>query len=450
MNRSILIVICDFLLLSLLTFSTDLSKMAGENEGSAATVKVDVLPKTGDAGGKDLAAVMQQALTEEQKNREQLQAELAKAREAARQQQERFDQQAKELQQKQSNLEQQYATAQANIQALNQKLQSTATETSMTREQLAAKEAEIQKQTDLAGTLQKQLAQLNNQLHAADVEKRIATGQVALMQQQVQAERAENVRLAEGFKTLATNSGALTREIRENRALAPNTIFDDFVKNRVQTSFVAARTGLFGIDLGRNKTTETVLVTDGNKTYALCHVQDTPLTLWDPGTDWEKLTGTLAHNQAQVPIHALSFHIQDPRVVFMPVTKAEAAQLGCKVYSISSDPYKFQDAVVIGVQGDYYGQSSFQIDLNTPEYVKLDRNLLKGLFGKFNPSRGDLVFSRTGELLGIMANGTYCLVLHDFASDVTFPFGRDIRTQHTGDDLSRLYSYVFNLPTRLK
>jgi hypothetical protein len=75
---------------------------------------------------------------------------------------------------------------------------------------------------------------------------------------------------------------------------------------------------------------------------------------------------------------------------------------------------------------------------------------LKGLFGKFNPSRGDLVFSRTGELLGIMANSTYCLVLHDFASDVTFPFGRDLRAQHTGDALSQLYSYVFNLPGRLK
>ncbi|MGA2241919.1 MAG: hypothetical protein ABSH11_07750 [Verrucomicrobiota bacterium] len=450
MNRSILIVICDFLLLSLLTFSTDLSKMAGENEGSAATVKVDLMPKTGDAGGKDLAEVMKQALGEEQKNREQLQAELAKAREAARQQQEQFGQQAKELQQKQSNLEQQYATAQASIQALNQKLQSRAAETSMTRGQLAAKEAEIQKQADLAAALQKQLAQLSSQLHAADVDKRIATGQIALMQQQVQAERAENARLAEGFKSLATNSGALTREIRENRALAPNTIFDGFIKNRVQTSFVASRTGLFGVDLSKNKTTETVLVTDGNKTYALCHVQDTPLTLWDPGTDWVKLTGTLAHNQAQVPIHALSFHIQDPRVVFMPVTKAEASQLGCKIYPTASDPYKFQDAVVIGAQGDYYGQSSFQIDLNTPAYVKLDRNLLKGLFGKFNPSRGDLVFSRTGELLGIMANGTYCLVLHDFASDVSFPFGRDIRTQHTGDDLSRLYSYVFNLPNRLK
>jgi regulator of replication initiation timing len=334
----------------------------------------------------------------------------------------------------------------------------------MTREQLAAKEAEIQKQTDLAATLQKQLAQLakNNQmaqdekqklasqLQMAEVEKQAAAEKATLMQQQVQAERAVNARLAEGVKALATNSGALTREIRENRALAPNTIFDDFVKNRVRTRFLASRSSFLGIHSSSSKEAETVLVTDGTHIFALCHVQDTPLTLSDPGTDWNVLTGTLDHNMGQVPVSSLSFHLQDPRVVFMPVTKAEAAQLGCKVFPITSDPYKFQDAVVISTQGDYYGQSSFQIDLNTPAYVKLDRNLLKGLFGKFNPSRGDLVFSRTGELLGVMANGTYCLVLHDFAADVSFPFGRDIRTLHTGDDLSRLFSYVFNLPTRLR
>jgi hypothetical protein len=193
-----------------------------------------------------------------------------------------------------------------------------------------------------------------------------------------------------------------------------------------------------------------VLVTDGTNAFALCHVQDTPLTLWDPGIDWEGLTGTLSHNTVQVPIHALSFHSQDPRVVFMPVTKAEAARLGCKIYPISSDPFKFQDAVVIGAQGDYYGQSSFQIELNQPQYVKLDRNLLKGLFGKFNPSRGDLVFSRNGELLGIMANNTYCLVLHDFTAAATFQFGPDVRAQHTGETLSRLFGYVFQLPSRLQ
>jgi hypothetical protein len=450
MNRSILIVICDFLLLSLLTFSTDLSKMAGENEGAQPGVKVDVAPKPSDTGGKDLAAVMKLALTEEQKNREQLQAELAKVREAAQKQQ--------------ADLQQQFAAAQANIQILDQKLQSNSAEALMSKEKLAAMEAEVKKESDLAAALQQQLAQLakNNQiaqdekqklagqLQMAEVEKRAATERAALMLQQVQAERAEKAQLAEGFKALATNSGALTREIRENRALAPNTIFSEFVSNRVQTRFLASRSGIFGMDASKSKTAETVLVTDGTNIFALCHVQDTPLTLWDPGTDWAGLSGTLDHNTAQVPIHSLSFHIQDPRVVFMPVTQAEARQLGCKIYPISSDPYKFQDAVLVGAQEGYYGQCSFQMDLNTPQYVKLDRNLLKGLFGKFNPSRGDLVFSRTGELLGIMANSTYCLMLHDFMATATFQFGPDVRAQHTGNTLSRLYSYVFNLPIRLK
>ena len=450
MNRSILIVICDFLLLSLLTFSTDLSKMAGENEGAQPGVKVDVAPKPSDTGGKDLAAVMKLALNEEQKNREQLQAELAKAREAAQKQQ--------------ADLQQQFAAAQANIQILDQKLQSSSAEALMSKEKLAAMEAEVKKESDLAAALQQQLAQLakNNQiaqdekqklagqLQLAQVEERAATERAALMQQQVEAERAEKAQLAEGFKALATNSGALTQEIRENRALAPNTIFSDFVTNRVQARLLASRSGMFGMDASKSKTAETVLVTDGANIYALCHVQDTPLTLWDPGTDWAGLDGTLVHNQAQVPIHSLSFHIQDPRVVFMPVTQSEARQLGCKVYPISSDPYKFQDAVLVGAQEGYYGQCSFQMDLNTPQYVKLDRNLLKGLFGKFNPSRGDLVFSRTGELLGIMANSTYCLMLHDFTATATFQFGPDVRAQRTGGALSRLYSYVFNLPLRLK
>ena len=450
MNRSILIVICDFLLLSLLTFSTDLSKMAGENEGAQPGVKVEVAPKPVDTGGKDLAAVMKLALNEEQKNREQLQAELAKFREAAQKQQ--------------ADLQQQFAAAQANIQILDQKLQSSSAEALMSKEKLAAMETEVKKESDLAAALQQQLAQLakNNQiaqdekqklagqLQMAEVEKRAATEKAALMQQQMQAERAEKAQLAEGFKALATNSGALTREIRENRALAPNTIFSEFVSNRIQTRFLASRSGIFGMDASKSKTAETVLVTDGTNIFALCHVQDTPLILWNPGTDWAGLSGTLDHNTAQVPIHSLSFHSQDPRVVFLPVTQSEARQLGSKIYPISSDPYKFQDAVVVGAQGDYYGQSSFQIELNTPQYVKLDRNLLKGLFGKFNPSRGDLVFSRTGELLGIMANSTYCLMLHDFTATATFQFGPDVRAQHTGNTLSRLYSYVFNLPLRLQ
>jgi hypothetical protein len=454
MNRSILIVICDFLLLSLLTFSTDLNKIVSQDEGAQA-VRADAVSKPPENNGKELAAVMKQALAEEQTNREQLQSELNQTRETARQKEEEAARQAREIQQilqqmqqQRAALEKQYAAAQTNIQTLSQKLQNTTTEASMTREKLAAREAELQKQKVVAGNLQQQIELLNGRLQAADAEKRLVSGQVAMMQQQVQAEQAQNARLVEGYKVLATNSTSVTRVIHDNGGLAPNTIFDDYIKNRVRTTFNASRSGLLGVDMSRSKNAETVLVTDGANTYALCHVQETPLTLADRGTDWEGLTGMLVHNQVQVPIRSLSFHVQDPRVVFMPVTKAEAVQLGCKVFPISSDPYKFQDAVLVGSQERGYGQCSFQIDVTTPEYVKLVRN--KVLFGKFTPSRGDLVFSRAGELLGVMANDNYCLMLHEFAESESLQFAPNLQNQHTGDVLSRMYSYAYQLPSRLQ
>jgi hypothetical protein len=72
------------------------------------------------------------------------------------------------------------------------------------------------------------------------------------------------------------------------------------------------------------------------------------------------------------------------------------------------------------------------------------------LFGKFNPSRGDLVFSKNNELLGVMANGTYCLRIQGPDTAATFRFGPNVRDQNTGDTLARLYMRVFNLPTRLQ
>src|SRR5438093_4654150 len=81
MNRSILIVICDFLLVSLLAFSTvDINKVS--DEGVERQVKVDIVTNQIDSG-KDLAAVMRLAWDEERKNRDQLLGELAKTREAA-------------------------------------------------------------------------------------------------------------------------------------------------------------------------------------------------------------------------------------------------------------------------------------------------------------------------------------------------------------------------------
>ena len=465
MNRSILIVICDFLLLSLLTFSTDLNRIA--NDDTPRSAGVAVVTNAVAATDTDLVVLMKQALADEHKGQEQLQQQLALARNATGNQQEslaRTEQENARLKQQSTVLQQQYAAAQTNLEGLTRQLQNSAAQAQLSREELAVKEAEARKESELAANLKQQLnelarsnqlaqaeqVRLDGQLQLSEAERRAALVRAGLMQQQAQAAQAENVRLAEGFKVLATNSSQLTQEIRENRALAPNTLFSEFVTNRVRTALVASRTGFLGLDLSKDKNAETMLVTDGTNIFALCHVDDTPLTLWDPGTDWDGLTGQFSSHATEAAVQSISFHRQDPRVVMFPISPGAARQLGCKIYRLAADPYKFQDAVIIGADSGYYGQCDFQIDLNAPQYVRLDRNLLKGLFGKFNPSRGDVVLSRTGELLGLMVNSTYCLVITDFAAAATLAFGPNVRAEHTGRTLARLYGNVFQMPLRLQ
>jgi hypothetical protein len=471
MNRSILIVICDFLLVSLLAFSTvDINKVA--EEGSKPLDKFEISTNQADASGKDLAAVMRLALDDERRDRDRLMGELARAKTSVTANEEQIRTFQKELQtsqqtnerlsREQNALQGQFVIAQTNIQALNQRLQAVGNEAATSRDRAAAIEAELRKQTEQAAALQKQitLLQQSNQLAAAEkqqlatalqvaqAEKKYAAAEVAKMEEQVKAERQEKAKLAENVKALASHSTQLAQEIRENRPLAPNAIFQDFVTNRVAARFDAFRAGL--IDTNRRKNTDTVLVTDGTNTFALCHAHDTPFNLTDQAADWDRLTGTLSRNNVELPIQSVAFYFEDPRIVLIPMNQADAQKLGGKVYRLSSDPFKFQDAVLVGASEGYYGECKFQIDLSTPEYVKLDRSVLKGLFGQFNPSRGDLVFSKNGELLGIMANNTYCLKLRDFYAVATMGFGQDVRAQRTGSTLNKLYAFIAQKPSKLQ
>jgi hypothetical protein len=80
----------------------------------------------------------------------------------------------------------------------------------------------------------------------------------------------------------------------------------------------------------------------------------------------------------------------------------------------------------------------------------MDHNSLKGLFGKFNPSSGDLVLSKSGDLIGVMANNSYCAVVRHFDTAATFRFGPEGRNQPTALTLSTLYTVVTDMPFKLQ
>jgi len=473
MNRSILIVICDFLLVSLLAFSTiDINKVAHPG-GTPQLMQPATTPTNQASGRQDLGDVMRLALDEERKAHDQLVGELTRTRAVITEQDQQIqntrnqlltkEQLAAQLAEEQTNLLRQFSAAQTNIADLNQQLHATTVESVITKEQRAAMEIEARKQAEKAAALEQQLAQLQktnqtimsdrvalqNQLQMSEASNRSAYAQMGQLQEEVDSQRRENVRLAEGVKVLAAKSSDLAQEIHASRPLTPNMIFEEMLTNRVLASFSGVKSGLFG-DASKDKTTQLILITDETNTFALCHVQDTPLTLWSPGTQWEELSGTLKRGSVVYNIPAVSFCTMDPRIVLIPVPAAQARALGCKIYHFSKDPYIFQDAVVVGTREDYYGECKFTIDVGTPQYLKMDHNSLKGLFGKFNPSSGDLVLSMQGELLGVMANNNYCAVIRQFDTAATFRFGPGGRNQPTAQTLASLYSVVVDMPFKLQ
>jgi hypothetical protein len=472
MNRSILIVICDFLLVSLLAFSTiDITKVARPGGAPVLTLNQATNRVT---GRQDLGAVMSMALQEERKNRDALLGELSRSRQAVGQREKDMqtvqsqlrakEELAARLQAEETNLLVQMVAAQTNIENLSQQLRVTTAESVISRQQRAAMEAEARKESEKERELQRQLADLqhNNEsllaergslasaLQMSETSNRMAFGQVSQLREEVVAQRQQNAKLADGVTVLATKSSELAQEIRENRALAPNEIFDDLVTNRLLASFYGLKKGTFGGQSSKYKQAQTILVSDGTNTFAVCHIQDTPLELYAPGAQWDELSGTLARGPGVIEIQSISFDAVDPRVVMIPISPEAVRASGAKVYRLAPDPYKFQDAVVVGTQENYYGQSNFQIDLAAPQYLKMDHSSLKGLFGKFNPSSGDMVFSKNGSLLGVMANNNYCVMIRSFTPAATFRFGPDGRNQPTAQTLSALYAVVSEMPYKLQ
>ena len=151
--------------------------------------------------------------------------------------------------------------------------------------------------------------------------------------------------------------------------------------------------------------------------YAITHVKDTPYRLLRNGLAFRESYGSLVpKNSKPLPLNHVRFMKDDPRVIVIPLGTADSPQvkaLGVKPYKLAAEPFKFPEAFIMSKNGRKYGEVVFQIDPEHPDYVKLDRSIIKFITGKFNPAQGDLVFSKTGELLGIMVNNRYCLVIQN-------------------------------------
>jgi len=462
MNKTLLLIMCDFMLLNLLALTrwekaepshTQLETAAPRSAANAPAVNADMVE------------LMRISLEDEKASREQLAGQLASTQGSLTEREKNLA----ALERQKGQLENTLAATQSSAKELEQRYTATAQEAFMTKEQLAKMQRELEERkaeaerqrTELANMerqnseARQRIENLNVAVRVAEQEKQLIAQNLTEAKQQVEVERLERVKvqeqttqLAQGVGQLAEKSGELSQEIRGNRPVNTNVIFSEFLANRVQSKLTARRPGLFSPTV-KEKDTSTILVSDGNKVYALMHLSDTPFTLNEIPIDYDQVTGQLLRGSFNAPVTELQFLQLDPRVIVAPVDQSLAALMGAKIYQLAKEPFKFPEAVLVRADDGRYGDTPFRLDPSNKSYVKLDNRIVTRLFGEIAPKRGDLVFSKTGDLIGLMVNSDYCAVLGNFAPAYTLKTG-DNPEPKTGVILGEAYTRWLRLPARLQ
>lgn len=454
MNKTLLLVICDFLLLNLLAL-TRWEKAEPARPPKAPVPQVLSSAKTTE---QDLVDAMRLSLADEQAAKAQLAAELeARDKNLAQLQGEKeqlssslqtTEKKATELNTQLSKVTEDAASVQARLAQAQRELDLKKAEADRQREQLAALEKAHKDATD-------KIEGLSVAVQVAEKEKALLAQTTETLKHQVEEERQERqkvhetqMQLAQGVGQLAEKSGELTKEIRDNRPINANVLFNDFLTNRVSVKVDCERSSFLGA-VRRSSTTNTVLVSDGNQVYALLHVWETPLGFQELAYDWDKINIELSNGGRRIQPSKLSFISVDPRILAIPLDATQVAALGCKVYPLSVEAFKFPDAMLVNRGGEGYGEVPFKLDSSQPSYVKMDNRLIRRLSGVFSPSRGDLVFSKSGEVLGLMVSSDFCGLVNAVVLSRSIQLG-DTSNQSTAKLLTEMGARLQSLPFRLQ
>jgi len=201
-------------------------------------------------------------------------------------------------------------------------------------------------------------------------------------------------------------------KLNERQTRSVNEIFTRYEQNKVtlELSFTH-KTGIMQNNTDDSFSMDTILMVDGNFVYALIHAKNSPFRVDYTPRKLVSVRGqiTAPKLKSPIPVKEIAF-MDDPRIIIVPLyAKPDelAKSSGIELFRAPSNPFLFDDAVVVDVKDGRFGQTKCLRDEKDGRYIQVDERHFAFLTGEFNPGKGDLVFSQKAELLGIMVNGDY-------------------------------------------
>ena len=444
MNKTLLLILCDFLLLNLLALSR------WDRTEPPTAPAVAARPASAQ---DDVVAALRLSLEEEKANREKLARDLAATRDESRSRAAVLDQarvRTTELSERLQKTEQE-ATRLAQ-QAQMETERSRAALESIRAEAESLRQAKEKFRTE-ADALRSQLTVAEVQAKSSEEKAKLTAASLRQAEEEKKKLIEQNQSLSQGVSQLAEKSGQITREIREYRPIAPNALYAGYLDRRATVRLMAERPSAQGQRVRRTES-RAILLTDGTRTAALVPLSQTPFDLGDAEGSWDSLTGTLTlpppSNFPQPLPNLESLQGSDPRLLLAPVPLALVEKHPELAYRIASDPFRFPKALLISPSGKGYGECSFKLEPSFPGYLEMDSRFLNRLQGEYAPEAGDIVLSLNGEFLGVMINDRFCALVSSLLPGPALPLDSKGASRSAGETLAILKKRASALDSPLR
>jgi len=444
-NKTLLLIICDFLLISVLALV--------EFEPNVEIEEVDENALREEAA-EEMLELMQLSLEHENQQRAQVEASLQETRQSLEETSSTLEERTRNLEEVQSALQEEEAQAEvlaSSLEETRSSLEETQSSLQLTlqekeeisrslqenqsraqqlqeelrrqQETATAKEKALAEARDALTRLEAEQQQMSTQLQIRETEKEmlqqnLVAARAEVERARIEAERAQQQteNLAAGVGELAASSTALREEFRQAQPLSLNAIYKAFEENRVFIRFRWEERAFLGTNT-RERALQTLLVETPDGVHAVFATANTP---FQRNVDPPDARAILTIGERSFAVKELNFLSGDPSIASIRVPASIVNAATVEPFPLSRDPFRFSEAVLVSDDEELYGEIPVRVPPGESGTLEVESKLFNRLFGEFSPNDGDYVFSLTGELIGIMVRDNRARMLKDptFANPV--------------------------------
>ena len=465
MNKTLLLIICDFLLLSLLA----LARFDTPEEDQP---EMDVLPEDPIQAQEDIIEVLKLSLELEEESNENMTASLQETQEELESTADNLEQTQESLSEREQqlalteaereeleknnqaleeDLEERIAvlnTTQKEVEQMNKALEEQRRDAERKLRQMEALQKELQqRQSEIAAAEQRQAeleaenraveqraANLDTQLQLAETESRLVRENLEQVRTEVLTVREENQRLQEHASQLATNLtegvnaqterlSQIAEEVRRAQPRNANQIFSDFLGSGVSIDVRFQKSNRRGGDENL-VTVLPVVVSDGTDLKAIFTWEDLGISENDLRNANINVRGDIRLGRRTYPLKTIDFLSIDNRILAVPFEAAWAEFLESEPFYVATDPLQFPQAVLVDRKNNGYGDAPFKLEPKTPKHFRFDSRFMNRLMGEFKPRESSIMFSKSGDFLGVLVNPEYAAHIDNFVASETVTLGR--------------------------